>query len=495
MNFSLAQLGALLPFGVLGLGLLLLVLVDAVSARVDSEHSDGRAGSARGTLLAAIACATLLGALGSLPGGFWQPGPGIEIPGSLIVVDGLSLLAFIAIGLVALLCVLLSFAYLSTENLEGGEYYALMLLSTLGAFVAVSCGNLLSLLLGIELMSLPIYILAGFDRDRLLSNEAGQKAHAIGIVASAVMLYGIALLYGATGQMDYRGIGAGYSGDDALASAGLTLVAVGLLTRVAAVPFHQWLPDVAVGAPVTVSAFLSTIPVIAGFLALLRLFAAILPSGLENFSTAFEVIAIASMLLGALLALVQSDVKRMIAFAGISHIGFMLMGLSIWTHESRAALLFYLLAFVFMQLGAYGSIAALSPGGRKHRTISDYSGLADRQPILAAALGLFLFSLAGLPGTSGFMGRFILMSTALEADRVGLALMMALTSVALFASYLKIPTAMYMGRNQREDSQLAPIAAIVALAICASITLYLGVFPGAGPLAINALEWVRQAAP
>jgi len=495
MNFSEIQLGVLAPLGLLGLGILVLVLVDALMAERETEVGVDGGGIAKGAMLAAIAGVILVAAIVSARRNIFRAGSGVEVANAMIVVDDLASLAFLLIGLSALIGVLLAYTYLSTLRSHHGEYYALMLTSTLGAFVVAASGNFVILFLGLELMALPVYVLAGFDRDRLLSNEAGLKAHMIGILSSAVSLYGIALLYGATGHLDYRGIGEVYTGQNVLASAGLGLVAVGLLTRVHAVPFHQWLPDVSEGAPATVSAFLSTTLVAAGFVALIRIWVEVLGEAPEVFGTALDAIAIASMLLGALLALVQSNVKRMLAYAGISHAGFMLVGLSTSTPASRAGSIFYLFAFVFMQLGAYASIVALARGGREHEHLSDYAGMAERRPILAAATTLFLFALAGLPGTSGFMGRFNLMSAALEADRVGLALMMALTSVALFATYFRIPTAIYMGQGHTSDPGLTPGAAVVALAICASMTLYLGIFPGAGPLAANILELVRSSTP
>jgi NADH-quinone oxidoreductase subunit N len=379
-------------------------------------------------------------------------------------------------------------------KLHHGEFYPLVLLSVAGALGVVCAGNLITLFVALELMSLPVYVLAAFDRDRSRSNEAGMRALLMGVFASALSLYGIALIYGATGHFDYPGIRDGIERDLPLAFAGMSLLLVGLLTRLGAAPFHQWWPDLIEGAPTIVAACIPLTVVIASAFASIRLLDIVASAALPQFTQILALLAGISMLVGSLMALRQTNVKRLLAYGAIAHTGFLLLALAVPTPEGRSAALLHITVFLFMQLGAFGAVSSMARRGMEWEDLSEYSGLAEHRPILAATLSLFLFSLAGLPGTSGFVSRFVVMSAAIGAGHMLLVLLMGITSVLLFAAYLRIPTAMYMRRvSAREDAPL-PLPSVIVLAICAIATVYIGLFPGEGPLPIALLEIVARAA-
>jgi NADH-quinone oxidoreductase subunit N len=418
----------------------------------------------------------------------------------MLQLDALSTYAIGLVGLAALLCVWLSITYLPALHINHGEYYALLLLSVSGMFLMVSAVDLMALFVGIELTNIPLYVLAGFDRRKLRSNEAALKYFLTGAVASAFFLYGVALVYGATGHTDFVGVVGGFGAGGSLALAGLALILVGLAFRVAAFPFHLWVPDVYEGAPSSVTVFLAVAAKTSAFVVLMRFLALDLPDSGARVQTLLWVLAAASMIAGNVLAVIQTNVKRMLAYSGIAHAGYLLMGLASATADGLAAVLFYLFIYLFMSVGAYGVIIALSQGGRECQSIDDFAGLASRRPGLAAAMSLFLLALAGIPGTAGFMARFYLFAAAVNADQIALVLIGVVTSVISLFCYLRLPIAMYMRPASQGRAPEPSSSELVVLAVCVAAVLYFGFFPqqspwggeiGAMELSVRAVEMLR----
>jgi len=399
----------------------------------------------------------------------------------------------------ALAC-LLSKDYLVELRINHGEYYALLLLSTAGMVLLVCAVDLVTVFLGIELTSIPIYVLAGFDRRKLRSNESAFKYFLLGSFASAVLLYGIALLYGATGQTGFAEIRAAFADAGSLARVGLAMVLVGFLFKISAVPFHQWTPDVYEGAPTSVTAFMYVTVKVAGVVALIRISLQAFQPAAADLQSGFAILAVLTMLVGNVMAVIQDNLKRFLAYSSISHVGNLLVGFAAGTALGGSAILFYLLVYVFMNLGAFGVMIALANRGQDADQVADLSGLARTRPALAAAMTLFMLSLAGIPGTGGFVAKFQIFMASVEAGQVGLALAMAVASLVAVYYYLRIPVAMYM-REPREDLGRRPLGSgeWIALALCAVCVLLLGVFPdGVGngvPLLpdLPVLDWTRSS--
>jgi NADH-quinone oxidoreductase subunit N len=398
----------------------------------------------------------------------------------------------------ALLSCLLSVAYLAELRINHGEYYALILLATAGMVLLVSAVDLVSVFLGIELMSIPIYVLAGFDRRKLRSNESALKYFLVGSFASALLLYGMALLYGATGHTDFTGIRVGFDVGDPLAMIGLGLVMVGFTFKISSVPFHQWTPDVYEGAPTSVTAFMSVTVKVAAFAAMVRIVVGAFDPAAERLSEMLWVLSVATMVLGNVMAVIQDNVKRMLAYSSIAHAGYLLIGFVAATEQSYAALMFYLVVYVFMNLGAFGVIVALANRGQDSDRIGDFSGLAESRPGLAALMTLFMVALAGIPGTGGFMAKFTLFAAAVEAGCVNITIIAVLASLVSVFYYLRVPVAMYMREpGEEKPRQELSSGEWAVLAVCAAAVLVLGVFPNNEPgdflSWLRALDWSRES--
>jgi NADH-quinone oxidoreductase subunit N len=413
-----------------------------------------------------------------------------------------------AIGVVALgsaLSCLLSYYYLRELAIDYGEYYALILLATSGMILLISSVDLIAVFLGIELLSIPIYVLAGFDRRKLRSNEAALKYFIVGSFASAILLYGMTLLYGATGSTDFVAIRRAFDppGDAAsvlaspLASLGLALVAVGFTFKISAVPFHQWTPDVYEGAPSAVTAFMSVTVKAAAFAGLMRI-VSVAFGGAESLRDVLWWLAAATMVVGNVMAVIQENVKRLLAYSSVAHAGYLSMGLVAGTTAGSAAMLFYLVAYLFMNLGAFAVLIALTNRGQELDRLEDFSGLAKSRPALAALMTLFLVSLAGIPGTAGFIGKWLVFLAAVREGYVGLAIIAVLTSLVSVYYYLRLPVVMYMREPGVELPRMRLHSAEgVVLAVCAIAVIALGLFPGEGPLFlswVHAVDWTRESA-
>jgi NADH-quinone oxidoreductase subunit N len=432
---------------------------------------------------AALSLAGLSGALASV----WllgqEPTRGAVLAGALTA-DGFSLFLQAVILAVAIVTVLLTPGYLGANGIERGEHYALLLFSVVGMLGLVSSLELVSMFVALEIMSVALYGLAGIDRARRDSQEAALKYFITGSFASAFFLYGVALVYGVTGSTSIERVtrALGVMGPQALPLAvlGTAMLLVGFGFKIASVPFHMWTPDVYEGAPTTVTAFMSAGVKAAAFGALLRVFDGGLTSLASHWQPLVAALAIVTMLLGNLAALAQTSLKRLLAYSSIAHAGYLMTALVARPALASEAILFYLVAYAAVNLGAFGVIAALARDGREPSTVADLAGLAERRPALAAALTVFLVSLTGIPVTAGFVGKFNLFAAAISAGKIGivLAIVGMLTSVVSAYYYLRVVVAMYMEPPLGEDNFAAvPAAAVLALVLSAGVTLLFGLWP------------------
>jgi len=380
-----------------------------------------------------------------------------------------------------LLAIAVAHDYLRRMGIERGEYYPLLLFTISGMMLMSLAGDLIVVFVALELLSLPLYVLAGFARPRPESEEAAMKYFLLGAFASSFLVYGIALVFGATGTTNLAGIAGELSGGAGLLLVGAVLVLVGLGFKVAAVPFHMWTPDVYQGAPSAVVAFMSVGAKAGGFAALLRVFIAALPDLAAAWAPLTMGLAALTMTWGNIAAIVQGNIKRMLAYSSIAHAGYILIALPAASLPAAApgavsAALFYLFAYLFSNLGAWAVVLAverLEGGGLQ---IDDYSGLSRRRPGLALAMALFMLSLTGLPPTVGFVGKFLIFRAALDAGQIGLALVGVLTSLISAYYYLRVVVVMYMRTGEPETRSEGWLNATIG--VTALATFVFGVLPG-----------------
>jgi NADH-quinone oxidoreductase subunit N len=398
----------------------------------------------------------------------------------MIVLDNYALFFHVVICYAAALIVLLSVDYLRRSGVETGEYYALVLFSTSGMLLLASAGDLIVVFLAIELMSLSLYVLAGLFKRRREAGEASMKYFLLGVFASAFLLYGIALLYGATGTTNFDRLAAAVSADprDPLVLIGAGLLLVGFGFKISSVPFHMWAPDVYEGAPTSVTALIATGSKAAVFGALIRLLAAGLRAAQPEWTVLLWVLAALTMTVGNVVAIAQSNLKRLLAYSSIAHVGYMLVGLVAGGATGAGAILFYLLAYTFTTAGTFGVITLCERAGEEAVEVRDYAGLGRRHPLLALALSLFLLSLVGIPPLAGFVGKFYLFGSAIRAGFVVLAVIAVLNSAVAAYYYLRVIVYMYMRDADGSAAALAPsFAGGLALAIALIGIVVLGLRP------------------
>jgi NADH-quinone oxidoreductase subunit N len=437
-----------------------------------------------------LATVAAIGAVLGVVGNFYNVhNPGASFAG-LIATDPFSVFFHHLIGFISLLVILAADSYLDRERLDAAEFYALILFATAGMGVLASAQELLTAFIGLEMSSISSYILAGYRRDVLKSGESAMKYFLLGSFATAFFLYGIALVYGVTGSTNLLKMGDADASSNLL-KLGLALILIGLGFKVAAAPFQIWTPDVYEGAPTPVTALFSAGPKAATFALLLRIFADV-PAATQFWFWAFWILAALTMFAGNLGALLQNNVKRLLAYSSIAHAGYILVAFAAVTHlaapESAngpgiayAAVLFYLLTYAFVKVGAFTIVSQLGGAGEKHLTIDDYAGLGERQPFVAAMLSLFLLSLLGLPVTAGFLGKFYVFKAAVDSGLIWLAVLMAINSVIGAYYYIRLIVVMYM-REPSAETAVVPAGrfpagvyfVIVATAVAA---IYFGVFP------------------
>jgi NADH-quinone oxidoreductase subunit N len=403
--------------------------------------------------------------------------------GGMLWVDGFATFFTVLVLVVGILVVLPSYRFLARQDAETSEFHALLLFSIAGQCIMVSANDLIIIFIGLEISSIASYILAGYLREDKRANEASLKYFLLGSFATAFFLYGVALIYGATGTINLGLVRLAQTGPDApspiFVGVAAALMFVGLAFKVSAAPFQIWAPDVYQGAPTPVSAFLSAGPKAAAFALFLRIF-----------MTAFEPIgggweplvwgaALLSMTIGNFAALLQQNIKRMLAYSSIAHAGYVLVALTARSELGTAAAMFYLAAYAFMNVGAFAVVSHLSGRGERYQSIEDFSGLAQKQPLTAAMLTIFLLSLIGVPLTGGFFGKFYIFRAALESHLVWLTVLGLLNSAVAAYYYLRILVMMYMREPSEAASRAEPLTPGLraALILPALGTLVLGIFP------------------
>ena len=425
-----------------------------------------------------------LAALGlALTLGFTLAQMGQEAVGfqGMVILDGFSIFVNSLLLLCGLLGVALSFGYIKRMNLERGEYYTLMLFSIAGMMLMAQAGDLIVVFLALELLSIPLYVLAAFDRPRAESEEAGLKYFLLGAFATGFIVYGTALVFGATGTTSLGGIVTfiGSNGTPGiLLTVGAALILVGLGFKIAAVPFHMWTPDVYQGSPTSVTAFMAAGAKIAGFAALLRVFATAFPSIAADMTGVLWVVSAATMILGNLLAISQTNIKRMLAYSSIAHAGYILMAFVPYGNpavaaQSVAAGLFYLVAYALTNFGTWGVVIALERAEGRGLEIKDYAGLGKKYPALAAAMTIFMLSLIGLPPTLGFVGKFYLFSSVIAGGFYGLAIIGVLTSLVSAYYYLRVVVTMYMQDGEPVRSRESFLDLTTGLTAVATVVISL----------------------
>jgi NADH-quinone oxidoreductase subunit N len=430
-----------------------------------------------------------LGALaGTAASSFAFRNPGLGFFG-LVQSDAFSFFFHLLVGTVSVLVILAAGPYLDRERLPAAEFYALLLFATAGMGVLASAQELLTAFIGLEMSSISSYILAGYRRDSLKSSESAMKYFLLGSFATAFFLYGIALVYGSTGttMLDKMGNADPAS---ALLKLGLAMILIGLGFKVAAAPFQIWTPDVYEGAPTPVTALFSAGPKAATFALLLRIFATV-PAATHFWFWALWVLAVLTMFAGNLGALVQTNIKRLLAYSSIAHAGYILVAFAAVTAMAQggsaeaapayAAVLFYLLSYALVKLGAFTIVSQLGGTGEKNLSLDDYAGLSQRQPVVAAMLSIYLLSLLGLPVTAGFFGKMYIFKAAVNSHLIWLAVLMGINSVIGAYYYLRVIVVMYMRGPSAEAAAAAPVSfplpVNVVLAITAIGTILFGVLP------------------
>ncbi len=406
----------------------------------------------------------------------------ISIFNNLYTIDNFGTFFKVLILIVSLLVTLLSLRYVEREDIIGGEYYSLLLFGVLGMMIMVSSNHFVTIFIGLELMSISIYVLCGLLNANPRSAEAALKYFLLGAFSTAFLLYGMALIYATTGILDVRGIAdylrAGTFFLTPMFMVGLALLIVGFGFKTASVPFHMWTPDVYEGAPTSITAYMATGVKAAAFGAFLRVFYTAFLPFLGAWSGILWLIAVLTMTLGNITALVQDDVKRMLAYSSIAHAGYILIAFVIGDKNFSASILFYVLVYTFMNIGAFAVVILLGQKNAANTSIEVYAGLAARHPVIALAMSIFLLSLAGVPPLAGFMGKFYILSAAIKAKYYWLAVIGVLNSAVAAYYYLRVIMYMYF---KEPGSELArpDFSPAYTLAIVISVwaLFHMGIFP------------------
>jgi len=403
--------------------------------------------------------------LGAAPGGL----------GEMYARDGLTVVLQATALLTALIACALGGDYVERAALDAGEFHALVLVAALGAMVMAASRDLIMLFLGLETLSIPLYVLAAFARGDLRAQEAGMKYFLLGAFSTAFFLYGIALIFGAAGSTALTAIAA--APPSLLRRVGTGLLLVGLGFKAAIVPFHAWAPDVYEGAPLPVTAYMAVIAKVGAFAALLRVVPAVFGADGDEWIGVLAVLSVITMVLGNFAALLQTGIKRLLAYSSIAHAGFMLIGVAVGTAQGAGAVAFYLLAYALMTLGAFGVILMLERSGEEADRIADLTGLAWRSPALAGAMAVFMVSLAGLPPSGGFVAKLYVFAAALDGGQTALAVIGVLTSVVSAYFYLRVAYTMFTGDPRPEVAFVGGRWVSAAIVFSTAGVLALGVFP------------------
>ncbi len=461
--------GAIMPSLILTAFAMALLLISVFSPRGSTTHVAWI--SIIGLVVTGAFC---IGAWNDQQVGFYQH----------VVLDNFALFFHFVFLLAAGLTILMSDGYLKREGYPIGEYYPLVLFTTAGAMWMASGTDLMTIFLGLEVLSISLYVLAGFFRRDVRSNEAGLKYFLLGAFSTGFLLYGIALLYGVSGTTQIAMMGEFFRANPAvfgnpMTIAGMLLLSVGFLFKIAIVPFHMWTPDVYQGAPTPITAFMSAGPKAAAIAAFMR----VLSLGLEGLAAEWTsllwVLAVLTMTVGNVIAIYQSDLKRMLAYSSIAHAGYALIGLVAFNQIGMSGILFYMLAYTFMNVGAFAVLVLAGKKGEENLTLQGFAGFGYKRPFLAVALTIFLFSLMGIPPTAGFAGKFYIFAGAVQAGYIWLAVIGVLNSAVSLYYYLRVMVYMYF-RDPAEDYAWVKMhgGAVASILLAIAGSLWLGIFPG-----------------
>ncbi|MEK6649572.1 MAG: NADH-quinone oxidoreductase subunit N [Bacteroidota bacterium] len=397
----------------------------------------------------------------------------------MMVTDALTSFMTILFVFAGVITSLVARPYLEKRNAHRGEFYILLLFAIIGMVLMASANDLITLFLGIELMSVCLYVLAGFERAKDRQNESSLKYFLLGAFATGFLLYGIALIYGSTGSTSLTVIGNAYAGiaNQQRCLLGVALLIVGLGFKVAAVPFHMWAPDVYEGAPTVVTGFMATGGKSAAFAALIAVMLRTFDIGGSATSNVLALLAVASMIVGNVVAIAQTNLKRMLAYSSVAHAGYLLAGIASGSPEGAAGVVLYLTAYTATTLGAFAVIAWLEHPNDEGTTLDDYVGLSKHQPVLAALMALYMFSLTGIPPFAGFVGKYYVFMAAVRADLTWLAVIGVLTSAVSAFYYLRVIVNMYFRDRDGEPLPLPQLPVMVALGVTAALVVAVGILP------------------
>ena len=468
-TFSIADVTAIIPELIVGISACLLLMVDLFLKEERKEIVGWLA------IIAVICAGVGTICLASVEARTVMAG--------MYVVDLYSALFKIILYIGAIFTLLLSLNYIKGEGLESrGEYYALILFALTGMMCITSGADLLTIYLGIELMALPIYVLVGYMKKSPASNEAAMKYIILGAFSSGILLYGVSLLYGYTGTTNLSGIAAGITAsgaDSPVLTFGVLLLTVGLCFKVAGFPFHMWAPDAYEGAPTSITAFMTVGAKAAAFAGALRIFIEALQPAFADWQAILIVVAVGSMFYGNITAIMQTNIKRMLAYSSIGHAGYAFLGLIAGTPDGAASIIFYMFVYTFMNLGAFGVIILLRKSTGKGNMIDDYKGLAKDNRLVAVVMLIIMFSLAGIPPTAGFMGKFYIFMALIDQGMITLAVISIVSTAIAAFFYIRIVLLMYMKEPEGEFDLVKSFPVYYVLAICVMAVIVLGVYPGA----------------
>jgi len=400
---------------------------------------------------------------------------------NMLATGGVVNIFWLIFNIAAAIVCLLSINYIKKYGAYYGEYYIIIQISVLGMMLMAGAKDLIVIFLGLEVMSISFYVLAGFNRNRSSANEASLKYFLLGAFATGFLVYGIALIYGKATTTSIDAISLNFTAlsGDVLFLAGVLLFLIGFSFKIAAFPFHMWVPDVYQGSPTTVAGLFSTAGKAAGFSALIVTFAALFggPNS-QLFTPYLSAIAVFSMLFGSIVAIMQTDIKRMLAYSSIAHAGYMLIGLASGNIDGVAGIIFYLAAYSFMNLAAFGIVSILEGKEETNLDLDSYVGLGTRSPLLAGLFALIMFALAGIPPFAGFFGKYYVFIAAIKSDLTWLAMVGILTSVISVYFYLRLVVIMYFKSSESEEKISYTASEIIAVVIAVFFVIILGLAPG-----------------
>lgn len=487
LHLTPADYGAILPEIIMVVGALVLLLIDVFTNKRRIEVATGAS-----LLTIVLAFAASVSVWIANQHGVFPMGPDAMVTGDRFA----QYFNFALLGSAAL-AVLLVPAFIRRSHFDPGEFLALLLFAMTGMMLLAAALNLIVIFLAIELLSLSLYILSGFDRSHPRSQESGFKYFLLGSFSSAFLIYGMAMIYGATGSTSLTRIVNCVGGNTCHGAVttspfllvGISLMVVGFAFKVSAVPFHMWTPDVYEGAPTPVTAFMSVATKAAVFPAFLRVFAFSLGAVSAKWFGIIWAVAIATMIVGNVAALAQSNMKRMLAYSGIAHAGYVLVAMSATNELGTTAVAFYFVVYAFMNIGAFILVAVLESRGEVGDEIASYRGLLTRSPFLALGTALFMFSLAGFPPTAGFFAKYYAFEAAVEAGHTDLAVIGVITSVISLGYYLRVVVVMYMEKAEAGSGKALPgWMSTLALGVASFGVLLVGVVPWFYDLAVTAVQ-------